>query len=63
HPETQRFLPIQPWPLVVHGGESITADVVRTLYQRYRISPEIIEIAVSVIAEFESSPPPIPGEK
>ncbi|OQA06689.1 MAG: hypothetical protein BWY66_01742 [bacterium ADurb.Bin374] len=62
HPETQRFLPLQPWPLVVHGGESITADVVRTLYTRYRISPDIIETAASVISEYESSSPPIPGE-
>ncbi|MBP7634548.1 OmpH family outer membrane protein [Candidatus Ozemobacteraceae bacterium] len=63
HPETQRFLPIQPWPLVVHGGESITPDVVRNIYMRHKISPEIIDIVVSVIEEFESSPPPIPGEK
>ncbi len=63
HPETQRFLPIQPWPLVVHGGESITADVVRTIYARHKISPEIVDMVVSVIGEFESSPPPLPGEK
>lgn len=62
-PQVQRFLPLQPWPLVVHGGESMTAEVVRRLYERYRIFPETIEVLVSVVNEFETSTPPVPEAK
>lgn len=56
HPEVQPFLPVRPWPLVIQGGESMTVDLVRKLYGKYKVPSEIIETLAPVIEEFEAPP-------
>lgn len=52
-PEAVNLLPIRPWPIVLHGGQSILSDVIKLVYENHKISPELIQTVNSVIHKIE----------
>ncbi|GAB4279250.1 MAG: hypothetical protein Kow0029_23080 [Candidatus Rifleibacteriota bacterium] len=48
-PAALNMLPIKPYPLVIHGGEDLTAKVVREIYKKYQIDEKILKAVLSVL--------------
>jgi hypothetical protein len=40
--------------LVLRGGESLTTDLIKKLYSRYAVAPDLVEAVCSAIKEYES---------
>lgn len=49
HPASQQVFPMNPWPLVLSGGEAMTTDVIIRLYERYNIPKPVLEVVVTAL--------------
>jgi hypothetical protein len=57
HPEVQNVLPVKPWPLVLAGGEDLTSEIIRRLYQAHKIPDEVFATLNRVLASCEAGLP------
>ncbi len=50
--EVQPLLPVRPWPLVLTGGDDITPEVIRRLYERHGVPASITAAVASAAVEY-----------
>lgn len=52
-PSRLNLLPMRPYPLVLSGGKSILSEVVKRIYNKYKVSSSVYNVVDSVIEKME----------
>ncbi|MDN5277971.1 MAG: hypothetical protein PWR01_1936 [Clostridiales bacterium] len=48
-PDALSMLPLKPYPLVLHGGEDFTSDLIRTVYKNHKIDQRVLQAVMAVL--------------